>query len=309
MIEVHSDQAKDTSKMSDPDKDAEKDDVLLVEESPTQYDGNRLPRTIQTNRFTSVVTHTHTIRTQIVKCMKNMDKAVAQIELLEKDGEAESDGDEFLEDLYKEIQSENKEVKEKLKRHEELTSQIRTMCGYIERSNANSTLPLAVKGKADATAALVEAENAEESLEKKVTEWSTANLNWLKGRKRKKSGKSNSVSESGVKSGKSTWLATFEKTLMPKDTLKADSDVTEMQNFKKSMSTWINYIKEEGTVVTNARYWHILANLCDPSMRMKLEAINGIESAGEVKIWEYIESIYQTTNPGYIRRHKCWGLK
>ena len=121
--------------------------------------------------------------------MKNMDKAVAQIELLEKDGEAESDGDEFLEDLYKEIQSENKEVKEKLKRHEELTSQIRTMCGYIERSNANSTLPLAVKGKADATAALVEAENAEESLEKKVTEWSTANLNWLKGRKRKKSGK------------------------------------------------------------------------------------------------------------------------
>ena len=96
---------------------------------------------------------------------------------------------------------------------------------------------------------------------------------------------------------------------MPKDTLKADSDVTEMQNFKKSMSTWINYIKEEGTVVTNARYWHILANLCEPSMRMKLEAINGIEKIGEAKIWDAIESIYQTTNPGYIRRHKCFGLK
>ena len=64
------DLAKDTSKMDDTDKDAEKDDVVLVEESPTQYDGNRLPRTIQTSRFTGVVTHTHTIRTQIVKCMK-----------------------------------------------------------------------------------------------------------------------------------------------------------------------------------------------------------------------------------------------
>ena len=164
-----------------------------------------------------------------------MDKAIAQLVLLENDGEGDSDGDEFIDGLYKDIQSENKEVKAKLKKHEDLTSQIRTMCGFIERSNANSTLPNAVKGKADATAALVEAEKAEESLEKKVTEWSNANINWLKGRKRKKSVKSNSVSENGGKSGKSTWLASFEKTLQPKDTLKADCDVTEMQNFKISV--------------------------------------------------------------------------
>ena len=96
---------------------------------------------------------------------------------------------------------------------------------------------------------------------------------------------------------------------MPRENLKADSDVSEMKSFKKSMAIWINYIKEEGTVVTNSRYWHILSNKCDPSMRMKLEAIDGIEHAGEKKIWEYIESIYQTSNPNYIRRHKCWGLK
>ena len=94
------------------------------------------------------------------------------------------------------------------------------------------------------------------------------------------------MSESGVKSEKSMSQATFEKTLMPKDTLKADSDVTEMQNFKKSMFTWMSYVKEEGTVITNARYWHILANLCDASMRMKLEAIDGIENLGEAKIWK-----------------------
>ena len=206
-----------------------------------------------------------------------MNKAIAQLAQLEDGGEGDSDGDEFIDGLYKDIQSENKEVKEKLKKHEDLTSQIRTMCGFIERSNANSTLPNAVKGKADATAALVEAEKAEESLERKVTEWSNANLNWLKGRKRKKSEKSNSVSENGGKSGlKSTWLASFEKTLQPKDTLKADCDVTQMQNFKKSMFTWMSYVEEEGTVITNARYWHILANFYDASMRNKLEAINGI---------------------------------
>ena len=69
------------------------------------------------------------------------------------------------------------------------------------------------------------------------------------------------MSEIGVKSGKSTWLASFEKTLMPKDTLKADSDVTEMQNFKKSMFTWMSYVKEEGTVITNAIFWPTSAML------------------------------------------------
>ena len=75
------------------------------------------------------------------------------------------------------------------------------------------------------------------------------------------------------------------------------------------MTIWINYVREEGTVITNARYWHILANFCDASMRNKLEAINGIENLGEAKIWDAIESIFQTSNPGYIRRHKCYGLK
>ena len=205
-----------------------------------------------------------------------MDKAIAQLAQLENEGEGDSDGDDFIDGLYKDIQSENKEVKSKLKKHEDLTSQIRTMCGFIECSNANSTLPNALKVKADATAALVEAEKSEDSLEQKVTEWSNVNIKWLKGRKRKKSVKSNSVSETGGKSGlKSTWLASFEKTLQPKGTLKADCDVTQMQNFKKSMFTWMSYVREEGTVITNNRYWHILANFCDASMRIKLETING----------------------------------
>ena len=44
-------------------------------------------------------------------------------------------------------------------------------------------------------------------------------------------------------------------------------------------------------------------------MQTKLEAINGIEELGVTKIWELIVGIYQTSNPGFIRRHKCYELK
>merc|ERR1712030_157965 len=106
--------------------------------------------------------------------------------ILEETGESGSDREEYLEDLYVEIQKENKEIKAKIKENEELTSQIRTMAGFIERSNAESTQPIAVKTRADATAALAEADKHEEDLEDKVTERPSANLNYLKGRKLRK---------------------------------------------------------------------------------------------------------------------------
>merc|ERR1712030_231636 len=84
--------------------------------------------------------------------------------ILEETGESGSDREEYLEDLYVEIQKENKEIKAKIKENEELTSQIRTMAGFIERSNAESTQPIAVKTKTDATTALAEADKHEEDL-------------------------------------------------------------------------------------------------------------------------------------------------
>ena len=164
------------------------------------------------------------------------------------------------------------------------------MCGFIISSY--STVANVQKVKADAIAALAQAEEAEESLEKRVTDWGSKNLRWLKGRKKKKKDMGDTVAETGEKVGlKSNWLASFEKQLQPKGTLKADGDVTQMQIFKKSMYTWMNYVKEEGVVISNQRYWHILANMCDETMCTKLEAINGVEDLGEEKIWQVIEGI------------------
>ena len=48
--------------------------------------------------------------------MKNIDRTIAQIVLVENAGEGDSDGEEFLEDLYKDIQRENKEIKKRKSR-------------------------------------------------------------------------------------------------------------------------------------------------------------------------------------------------
>ena len=49
--------------------------------------------------------------------------------------------------------------------------------------------------------------------------------------------------------------------------------------------------------------------MCDKDMRLKLESINGVREAGEQKLWEIIEEIYQESNPTYIRRVKVYELQ
>ena len=59
-----------------------------------------------------------------------MDRCIAQLEELEKEGD-DSDGDEFIEGLWKEVGTEHAKVKVNMSSHEELISQIRIMCGFI----------------------------------------------------------------------------------------------------------------------------------------------------------------------------------
>ena len=44
-------------------------------------------------------------------------------------------------------------------------------------------------------------------------------------------------------------------------------------------------------------------------MWLKLESITGVREAGEHKLWEIIEGIYQDSNPTYIRRLKVYELQ
>ena len=111
-----------------------------------------------------MITTTHTLRTKVFKHMKNVDRIVLQVTSMEQ-GEIGEAQEEFLDGLYGDIQKEYNELKGRVKDHEELTSQVRTMAGFIERSNSDSTQPMAVKTKTDATKALADADKHEEDLE------------------------------------------------------------------------------------------------------------------------------------------------
>ena len=170
------------------------------------------------------------------------------------------------------------------------------MCGFLIDTRSN--LPNALKIKEDAREALDKAEEAEKLIEKRVTEWQKENRKWIRGKKKKKPEQSNTTLDTG--GGNARWLESFAKQLQPQGTLKADGDLTKMKIFKAAMFTWMDYVRREGVKIDNKLYYDILANQCDQTMRIKLEAVTGIQQMGESKIWDVIESIYRGINPRYV---------
>ena len=57
-----------------------------------------------------------------------------------------------------------------------------------------------------------------------------------------------------------------------------------MKTFKAAWFTYTDYIKREGFKMDNKLYFDMLANQCDLSMRLKLEAIDGVKDLGETKL-------------------------
>merc|ERR1712215_504990 len=142
------------------------DEVFEVEvnkeESPSIFNERKLPKTVSSNQFIGVITTTCTLRTKIMKGMKNVVATAKEITSIET--EAGEIDEEFIEELYNDIQNEYVKMKERLKEHEDKTSQIRTMTGFIINTNKTSKQPLAIKSRDDAGKALEEAERHEEEL-------------------------------------------------------------------------------------------------------------------------------------------------
>ena len=118
------------------------DDVIIVEASPTHFNPDKLPKTINAGSFKAIVVRAHGYRTQIQKGLSNIDKRIVELEELEKEGD-DSENDDFVDNLWKEVGEENVKVKNNLTGHEELTSHIRIMCGFMIETRSN--LPNAVK--------------------------------------------------------------------------------------------------------------------------------------------------------------------
>ena len=91
-----------------------------------------------------------------------MDRRIVELEELEKERD-DSESDEFVDDLWKEVGDEYVKLKSNISGHEELISQIRIMCGFIIEQRSN--LPNAVKIINEAREALDKAEEAEKLTE------------------------------------------------------------------------------------------------------------------------------------------------
>ena len=75
----------DKEKEKDPDKEKEGEpEVQIVEDSPTTFNKNKLPKTVKSNQFASVVSTAHTLRTKILKNRKNIDRIIAQIKVVQR---------------------------------------------------------------------------------------------------------------------------------------------------------------------------------------------------------------------------------
>merc|ERR1711888_79880 len=122
-----------------------------------------------------------------------------------------------------------------------------------------------------------------------MSDWTKNNRRWVRGKKKKKK---EQVCEktSGAVSGR--WLETLAKQLQPDETLKNDGVLNNMKTFKKAWFTYTSYMKREGFKMDNRLYCDMLLNQCDPSMRLTLEAIDGVHELGETKLWEKIEASF-----------------
>merc|ERR1711888_69439 len=229
--------AKDPEKDKDPDKDKDpgkenggepdkekggEPEVQFIEDSPTTFNKNKLPKTVKSNQCGSVVASAHTLRTKILKNRKNMDRVINQIRAVQEQTDLdEDDRENFLDDLYAKVHGENKEMEDNLKEHENRTYQIRTMGGYIEKGNLDCNQPMAVKTRSEATLALAEADKHELELDEATTKWTTNNLRFLAVRRRKKSETRSVARQTDVRNPDRLFLGTFEKTLVPKEELRA----------------------------------------------------------------------------------------
>ena len=99
------------------------DDVIIVEASPTHFDPSKLPKTINAGSFRAIVVRAQSLRTQIQKGLSNMDRRIVELEELEKEGD-DSEGDEFVDNLWKENLDEHVKVKSNSSDHEDLIAQI-----------------------------------------------------------------------------------------------------------------------------------------------------------------------------------------
>ena len=273
---------------------------MIIDPSPTNFNPDRMPKTIASNIYTCTSKRAYANRVKIHRLLANGDKKVKELEEIQADGE--SSDDDYSEELRKELGEDMAEIKASLKEHSELSYQMGLMCNYIM-----DVKPGVESCKKEAKEELEKSLKDEQNVEDKVDTWRRTNRSWLRKKTRAKE-KWEPAKSDNPNGNRTRWLENFAKDLKPASNLKDDGDLTVMKQWKMQMQTYTSYIRKEFEVSPEL-YYHVFANLCEPELRKKLDMVKGIKEMGEAGIWAIIEGIWIESNPMFMRRLKAMDMK
>ena len=160
------------------------DEVVVIGPSPTQFNPALLPKTTQSSIFKAENSKAHADRAKIWKIMAQMDSKVEELESLEQEREEDDSDDEYTEKLKKELGDDMDKVKASLASHADFSNNVQLMCSYMMETRP--TVPEANKLINDAKTAWDKSVNDEQTIEKKVKDWTTKNRNWLRNKRKER---------------------------------------------------------------------------------------------------------------------------
>ena len=160
-------------------------DVVIIDPSPTNFDPNKMPKTIESNVYTCASNQAYSNRVRIFKLLGQCDSKVKELEELEEErGEGESE-DEYSEDIRKELVEDMTKIKVYLDAHSEFSHKLGLMANYIMDVRPGVAVE-SCKLKRDAKEALDKSVKDEEAVEEKVATWKRTNRKWLRPKKKRK---------------------------------------------------------------------------------------------------------------------------
>ena len=147
-----------SGRMSVDQGDGRPQDGQAVEISPTAYDENNMPRTIQTSRFVMVVLKAESLRKKMIKLCENMEECIEDIKELEQEESQKAEESEYYVKRWADVEEQFNKVEEHKTEHEDLVCKIRLMCEFILKQGGEEVV--ASKIQSDAQEALIDVEKA-----------------------------------------------------------------------------------------------------------------------------------------------------
>ena len=112
----------------------EEGEVQIIEPSPTDFNPNRMPRTVGGNAFIRAVDQAYHCRVLISKLIAKGDAKIEELGILEAEREeGEIEDDEFLE-LQKDLLKGMEQIKTPVEEHFNVTHEIGRMASFIVRN-------------------------------------------------------------------------------------------------------------------------------------------------------------------------------